>query len=167
MQSKGFTLLESLIAIVILMILFSISVPFFKKHPRSDIHQVIERVKQHLELAKSVAVNQQAIVTVCGSSDAKTCDDHWNQGYIAFIDKTGKGIKEEGNSFIVIQRYEQALFNIQWKGFLSEKLIQFSPGMVEGRNGTLVFTDQYGNNQKLIINSAGRIRNQIGKIELN
>ncbi len=162
MQSNGFTLLESIIVIVILIVLFSAAIPFFKKNSSYEIRQVTKQLKQHLELAKSVAVNQQAIVTVCGSSDGKTCDNSWSHGYIGFIDKTGKGVREEGDPLIFFQRYEQQIFDVNWKGFLSQDCIQFSPGLTGAQNGTLTLSNHNGDWQKLIINSVGRIRLENG-----
>ncbi len=160
MQAKGFTLLEGVIVLIILIVLSSITIPFFKKNSTHDLHQATKKLKEHLELAKSVAANQQVMVAVCGSSDAKTCDQQWNKGYIVFIDKQAKGIKEEGASLIALQRYEEQVFNINWNGFLSGGFIQFSPGFMQGQNGTLTLSDQDGNNQRIILNSAGRIRVQ-------
>lgn len=146
--------------IIILTILFSVAVPFFKKKVSHDIDRVSKQLQQHLEFAKSVAINRQSMVTVCGSSDAKSCDHQWSQGYIAFIDNTGEGIKGEGDPLILFQRYERATFNIHWDGFLSKKIIQFSPGFIWGQNGRLSLSDPAGRRQKLILNSVGRIRRE-------
>lgn len=158
MQPKGFTLLECIIVMVIVMILFAVAIPLFKKHPGHDITQTTKQLKQHLELAKSIAVHQQAVVTVCGSSDAVNCDHQWDKGYIIFMDNQGKGVRVEGEPLIAFKRYEQEVLDIRWKGFLSGDFIQFSLQFAGGQNGTLTLSDRQGNNQRIIINSVGRIR---------
>ena len=160
MHPKGFTLVECIIVIAIVIALFSAAIPLFKNHPGHDITQTTKQLMQHLELAKSVALNQQAIVTVCGSSDAMTCDHQWHKGYIIFKDSSGKGVKEQGESLIAFKRYEQDVLAIHWQGFLSAEFIQFFPQFTQGQNGTLTVTDRQGNNQRVIINSVGRIRNE-------
>ena len=86
------------------------------------------------------------------------CDQQWSQGYIMFLDKTRKGVRAGGEPLLAVQRYESESLHIQWKGFLSESLIQFSPGMSQGQNGSLTLSDGLGHQQKLLINSLGRIR---------
>lgn len=163
MKSPGFTLLESIIVILIVGILFGISIPLFKTHNRSNVSRVTKQLKQHLEFAKSVAVSQQSIVTVCGSSDAMTCDQQWHKGYIIFVDRAGKGVREEHSPVLAFQRHESEVLHIQWKGFLSREFIQLSPVFMQGQNGRILLSDDAGHHYQLIINSVGRIRAQDGR----
>ena len=54
MKLKAFTLLEFLIAILILAILFAVGIPYFNASKTASLERVSAKFKEHLELAKSV-----------------------------------------------------------------------------------------------------------------
>lgn len=82
---SGFTLLELMVAISVAAILLTIGIPSFTSSIRrnqsvSDANALLGL----LTLARSEAVKTDRIVTLCTSTDGKTCDSSaaWSQGYV-------------------------------------------------------------------------------------
>jgi type IV fimbrial biogenesis protein FimT len=84
-RSNGFSLVELMIAIAILVILAGIGIPNFREMILNN------RIVSHgngllgtLQLARSEAVTRRATITVCPSSDQTTCtaDTDWNEGVV-------------------------------------------------------------------------------------
>ena len=161
MKKLGFTLLECMIVILILIVLSSIALPIFKTHQTKSAKEVSKLLMQHLELAKSAAIAHQSVVTVCGSRDGLACDNAWSDGYLIFHDKKRNGVKEASDKVIAFKRLEDAVLTVQWRGFISKKFLQFSSNtFLNAQNGSFIICDNLGNNQKLILNSTGRIRSE-------
>ena len=146
----AFSLLEFLLVMACLITLFTMSIPLFSSKHSVSVRVVAHRLQQHLELAKSISMNTQQTVTVCGSINGLTCSDDWQQGYMVFTDV---------NSPVLFQRMEKSIMNIQWRGFASTKQLHFMPKWQQSTsNGSFILEDSLGNRQKIIINRLGRIR---------
>ena len=71
---SGFSLLELMTAIVILVILATVAVPSFSalvEQTRQEI--AAEQLRTHLALARIESVTRQEWVTICRSNDQQTC----------------------------------------------------------------------------------------------
>lgn len=91
-KSEGFTLIEVLVTIAVLVILASLAVPSFSSVFRSnraasEANQVLSLVM----LARSEAIRRNRSVSICGSTDGATCsgEQAWDDGVIVFVDPTG------------------------------------------------------------------------------
>jgi type IV fimbrial biogenesis protein FimT len=92
----GFTLIEMMMAIVVLAILVGLAVPSFNNASLSSkLTGFANDLVASAQLARSEAVKRNAAVTLCASEDGTTCDDPegWEAGWI-ILGPTG-----------VIQRY--------------------------------------------------------------
>lgn len=87
--SKGFTLIELIVALAVAAILIGVGVPSFVTM-MSDTRLGSERDKlvQALYLARSEAAKRSTEVTVCPKSGPETrqCGTDWTQGLVVFID---------------------------------------------------------------------------------
>jgi type IV fimbrial biogenesis protein FimT len=93
-SSRGFSLLELMIAITLLGILLGIAIPTFREITRNNsVTGAQNDLVTALNLARSEALRRNRRVTVCSSTDGETCGDEssWNEGWIAFTDRTTPG----------------------------------------------------------------------------
>lgn len=91
----GFTLIELIVAIAVMIILVSIAVPNFMAFIQG--HRLTSQANDLvtvLNYARSEAIKRGVRVTVCSSNDGASClgSTTWDTGWIAFIDTNGDGV---------------------------------------------------------------------------
>jgi len=90
-RSRGFTLIELMVVLVVATILLTIGIPSFRsvianQRANSSINEALASFR----LARSEAIKTARSVTVCKSEDGATCDDavEWEDGWIVFVNTT-------------------------------------------------------------------------------
>ncbi len=99
-QQGGFTLIEMLIAIVIVAILAAIAGPTMRDTlARNQRFTALEQSTALLSSARGEAVSRGLPVALCPSVDQSTCSgDSWETGAVVFVDDgAGGGTAEDGN----------------------------------------------------------------------
>lgn len=98
---RGFTIVELMIAVLILAILMGVGVPSFQstvKNNRmtSDLNAFITSLNQ----ARSEAVKQNQEVVVCTSSNGTSCagTTNWENGWVVFVDRDNDGTIDDGDA---------------------------------------------------------------------
>ncbi|HEU4781280.1 MAG TPA: GspH/FimT family pseudopilin [Steroidobacteraceae bacterium] len=102
--SRGFTLIELMVALTVLGVLMAISVPTFRQFTRNNsITAVQNDLVTSFNLARSEALRRNRPVSVCASADNATCGAvaDWNTGWIAFIDRGAAGVIDSVDDVIV------------------------------------------------------------------
>lgn len=82
---RGFTLIELMVAIVVLAVLLGIGVPSFRDAAvGSRVSSYANDLVASVQLARSEAIKRNAPVTLCASSDGATCEDEggWEVGWV-------------------------------------------------------------------------------------
>ena len=98
-RTGGFTLVEMMMALVVLAVLLAVAAPGFSDLIKNNrLLTQVYGIRAALNGARSEALAQRAFVTFCRSSDGASCSGDWNQGYIAFIDFDGDGSVDDPNS---------------------------------------------------------------------
>jgi type IV fimbrial biogenesis protein FimT len=98
-RSQGMTLIELLIAMLVLAILMSIAVPSFREFAAdSRTSAVTSDLVTALSLARSEALRRANLVIACASTDLAGCSgaNDWSPGWIVFSDPNGNGTVEAG-----------------------------------------------------------------------
>jgi len=99
LSSKGFTLIEMIMVMVIIGILVGIAIPSFQSFTRSSqATSAANDLVSAFNLARSEAVARSAIVVVCKSANSQAavpaCDASatgWQQGWVVFVDTNATG----------------------------------------------------------------------------
>jgi type IV fimbrial biogenesis protein FimT len=89
---SGFTLIELMITLVVVGILLMVGVPSLKTFMQSNqLVAASNELWSSLHLARSEAFKLDTRVSICDSSDGKTCalKGDWSKGWIVFVDANG------------------------------------------------------------------------------
>ncbi|WP_283164215.1 GspH/FimT family pseudopilin [Shewanella corallii] len=134
-KAQGFTLVELLIALTILVILVSVGIPSMKssyEHIRAD--NGIRDIQQGLTFARSYAISYGASVSICANNNG-TCGSDWKNGYLIYVsDTAGTMLQgESGNDGIlkVHEGFDDGDF-VKYSG--GNRVIFNSSGLVSSPN---------------------------------
>jgi len=91
-NEKGFTLIELMVALVVVTILFSVGVPGFTSLVR-DTQQVshYNTMVSALRYARAEAVKRSTAVSVCPRASDLTCGNSWDDGMLVYDDALVNG----------------------------------------------------------------------------
>lgn len=90
--SKGFTLVELMVTLVVLAVVSAIAFPNFQQLIRSSrVTAANNEIIGLVNLARTEAIRSGRGGGVCGSSTGAGCDGAWAQGAAAFSDPDGDG----------------------------------------------------------------------------
>lgn len=88
---KGFSLIELMVAVVLLVVLLGVGVPSFRSiRENGMITAASNDMVTVLQFARNEAIYSGANVTVCPSNDQTTCSGTWSNGWIAL--RAGGGV---------------------------------------------------------------------------
>jgi type IV fimbrial biogenesis protein FimT len=83
--TRGFTLIELMIAIAVFAILLAIAVPSFRDASlAARLGSIANNMVASVQLARSEAIKRNAVVRLCASSNGTSCvsSTNWQQGWI-------------------------------------------------------------------------------------
>jgi type IV fimbrial biogenesis protein FimT len=90
-RSRGFTLIELMVVLVVATVLLTIGIPSFRSVIANQrASTAINEALASFRLARSEAIKTARSVTVCKSEDGATCEDavEWEDGWIVFVNTT-------------------------------------------------------------------------------
>lgn len=158
---RGFTLLESIIALSVAAVLLGVAVPAFRGLWLDSQRTVaVNAVVHGIFLARSTAVQRGGTVSICRSFDGQTCSNgtaNWQHGWMVFVnlDQDEPPVRDTSEPVLLSQA--------AWReGTITSNRRSYSFRSHYNRviNGTLVFCDRRGPAQAraIVINNAGRPR---------
>ena len=159
-KSQGFTLIEMLLTLAIVVILVSMAIPRYEQFvAQQDVNRVTQQMRDHLQLARNYAQTHQTTVQLCpvnGVNDAiPTCSQEtaWKAWMVAEVDDKG-AVRQ------VIARSEPILSSIQINSGNRKMIKMNRQGGADGFDGTFVITSTQLSNvdKKLTLASNGRTR---------
>jgi len=163
MRHGGFTLLELLIVMLVLMILISVSLPDFSQMieaRRSDL--TIRRLAHAVETARISAITYGSLVTLCRSQDGIECGGQWQQGILIFTDSNGDRQLNQQDTVVRHITFPDINGTIRWRAFQNRQYLQItSQGFTRYQNGNFTYCPDNGEAtlaRQLIINRVARVR---------
>ena len=164
-KNQGFTLFELLLAVAILVLLFSIAVPSFAA--------IVARQRQSVEInalfhavhrARKESILKRKVVSICPSIDGHTCNPgkDWSSGWILFENTDRDSPPQVDTGENVLTRHnvdERVKITANRSGFTLRATF------LRATNGTLVFCDHISRipSKALVISYTGRPRVAIHK----
>lgn len=151
---RGFTLLELLAALAIVAILLTVAIPSWQALlANTRANAATRQLMMAINYARSEAVTGGEVVTLCKSSDFKSCGGSWSEGYIASAADT-----EILRVFMPTHLGDR----ITWQGFPSSNYVQFSPsGFTMAQNGSFYYCPENKDPRyarAVIVDQTGRAR---------
>jgi type IV fimbrial biogenesis protein FimT len=167
MKEGGFTLVELLVSLAIMVILLTIAIPGYAFLINANrAAAVTNELISAIHFARSEAIKRGMRVTICKTNDADAVspacsnDANWEQGWLVFADGGIRGVVDSGDTLLRAQGRASPGTAITSTNY--EKFISYLPGGVsQGSNGLANGTLQVcvaGNRRDIIINATGRPR---------
>jgi len=164
-RQHGFTLIELMVAVALFGLLLSMAVPALNQFT-SNARQTgtINDFVASLHMARSTAVTMNTRVTVCASSNQRTCEAvAWDAGWIVFSDQNGNQMVD-GNDAIVSASQGATRLDISSGEF--PLTLQYRPNGrvvnagINGTSGQFTVCDNRGEEyaKVLVIDLSGRPR---------
>lgn len=113
MKSKGFTLMELLVALTVLVLLITVAVPMFTTTiANNKLVTLRDNLINSLQYARTEAISRNVNVAVCPSLTGDAClpNDDWSQGWIVYTDTLTGTATQVGN----ILRREEGESNVDF-----------------------------------------------------
>jgi type IV fimbrial biogenesis protein FimT len=152
-SQRGFSLLELLITLVIIIIFLAMSVPNAKIFINKSQDEVMSQELLHaIYFARSEAITRNTTVTLCKSIDSKSCSGDWLNGYIIATNDQ------------VLSVYHNVTTQgmIHWRGFPNgyDHLTFFPSGLTDIQNGTFWYCveAQSKAHWAIVLSQSGRAR---------
>ncbi|KGK41474.1 hypothetical protein LH51_14635 [Nitrincola sp. A-D6] len=166
-SQQGLSLLELLVALVLVVVLTTVAVPSFSALlEKTRQESTAERLKTHLALARIEAVSRREWITLCRTDDGEQCvsdavsgTTQW-QGVLMFIDTERDRMVSHTDKLLRVDRFASPL-SVHWNR--GDSLTYQADGSVTGfSNGTFrIRAGQSELEHRLVISMAGRVREEV------
>ena len=151
---KGFTLLESIVALAIISFITALAIPFAHNFiALQSINSDLSKVTYAIESARTYAIKTRQDVTICGLDNTDNCHRDWKR--IIVLDHDNQAI------------YRADLSNnyhtVTWSAFQKKPTLTIKPnGFTRHQNGTLYLCHKSDPNlhRAILINKTARTRIQ-------
>lgn len=152
-KSKGFTLIEILIALSISAILFMFVFPFGQDFIlKNKLSARTEEIVSALHYARSQAalLEQPLLLT--------SIQENWSEGMKLFIDKNDNRLYDSPDILLFQWTWNDSDLNISWHG-MYEKYLLFTPRELDSvLGGTFYICSSLKNGRQIRMNRLGRLR---------
>lgn len=159
----GLTLFELLFTLLMLSLLLGIALPDFTdllEKKRSDNN--IRTLMTALELARTSAIVNNSLVTLCRSNNGQTCGGQWKDGILVFVDYDGDRKIEQQDRIVRYMTFPGLHGELYWRAFQNRQYLQITAqGFTRYQNGNFTFCPDSGDPRharQIILNRTGRFR---------
>ncbi len=165
-KQQGFTLVELMIAVLVLSLLLALGAPAFSNMVKNNrLLSEVYALRSILNNARSEALAQRRPVTVCSSSDGVSCTNeaNWNVGYLAFVDNNRNAVVNDpndpaGDRVFMVKDSPVPSVSIKYSN-PANRVIFDSRGNASGFNGTFTLCDDRGATEArgVIVYAVGKV----------
>ena len=161
-HAAGFTLLELLSTITIIIILFGVGIPFLKTTVTTNrLATSINALAGTLAYTRSEAIRRNQHVVVCKSQTGTECtrDGDWRRGWLIYVDANQSRTLDEVETVLGAYHLGEKI-EVGYLAFGSPHYLVYRPSGTTRTNGTFTFCDPaYPESARaLIITKSGRAR---------
>lgn len=158
---SGATLLEICVCLSIIIILNSFALPQLQNLKiYFDSRATQKSLLSLIGSARSIALYQDQIVTLCPIAESGTCSSEWNESLSIFVDKNSNAILDPDEEVLTIWNERQKYIELSWT--LDRRYIRFRPnGSTTATTGSLRYClrdTTNSNNFRIVIARTGRTR---------
>ncbi|NOQ63906.1 MAG: prepilin-type N-terminal cleavage/methylation domain-containing protein [Methyloprofundus sp.] len=129
-MSKGFSILELLVVMVIVGVVASLSMPVMTAYKTKQFDQEVSKLILDIKLARSEAAKRNIFVTL------RRIGTSWNNGWFSFVDDNGNG-KKNSSELIIFSSHKLSDTKLK-NGSGFAKYIRFSGAGTAHKKGWLV-----------------------------
>jgi len=156
-QASGFTLIELVITMLLLIVVTTIAIPSYTSFYNTTQDKIAsERLLQALQIARNEAMLRGVTVTLCKSRDHVSCSGNWEDGQIIFTTTA----PQKENILTMVDGIKQKGV-LHWQSSLHREYVAFFPsGTTRGEDGTFWFCRSHESKASwaVVVNQAGRAR---------
>ncbi|TWX50671.1 GspH/FimT family pseudopilin [Colwellia hornerae] len=162
LKIKGFTLIETLITLAILIVLTVIAIPTFADlRIRIRVDNEISALHRLLLLTRNHAVNQERFVTVCPLNSSGQCSNEWHKTLTVFYDDNKNKTLDASSAEVIIKIKSAIKSGDKLQYAQGRTALIYAPSgrlAVWGGNGTFRYCPKShsGKSRGIIISGAGR-----------
>ena len=162
--TNGFTLIEMLVAVLIVGVLLMVAAPGFSNLISNNrMVSEVYALRATLSHARSEALARRAPVVVCPTADGLSCADSndWSTGYMTFADTDDNNVANPADPDEEVIQWEARQSPVAIRFDNSSRRIRFGgQGVALGFEGTFTFCDSRGagDARALILNPVGSLR---------
>jgi len=158
----GFTLIELITVIAVLVITLGLAVPGFSSLIAGNQQtSLINQFSTSLAHARYYAVQHSRRVVLCPSSDLQSCTGgfDWQQGFISFVDENYNRLRDKKEKLLAVTQIDRNEVQVQTSTG-RRKIVFYPSGSSPGSNVTIKFCSNAANipGKALILSNSGRAR---------
>jgi len=124
-SKAGFTLIELLMAIAISIILGLLSLRSFDYLDKTRQDTELRRLYQLAQLARSTAINQQKVITLCGTVDGYECTKDWQGAEVLIFHDQNKNRRLDDEEYL-LKKMATGDAVVHWRGS-NRRFMRFHP----------------------------------------